>query len=110
MKILTFIITFGINIAVAVVLLFFLLLSLNGFQGSDADWGINLYAVLAVLAALLSSILSILAFGWLINKKQLPPFAVALISILSFVVLGSILNFVSLIFGIIMADVKRVNF
>lgn len=54
-KIIALAITLIINIAVAVVVLFFMLIAMNGFGERDATWGLGAYCILALASSVLAS-------------------------------------------------------
>lgn len=110
MKLLSLIAVFGINAVVSVCLFFFLILGLNGFRGDDANWGINAYAVLGFLTAVLTAILALVATNYFINKKGFSGITAAFLAIGIFTALGVALNFVSLFIGVIITSIKSGKF
>lgn len=54
-KIAAFLITMLANIAAGAVILFLMLIVMNGFSGSDAEWGLGAYIILAIIVSILMS-------------------------------------------------------
>lgn len=109
-KIISFLITFGINLATAFALLFFMLLAMNGFSESDAVWGIYAFIALGFLIAAISAFLCVFLLNYLKNKRNFSALAAAAISVVIFIAAGAVLNFAAFFFGIIIADIKRTHF
>ena len=107
MQILNFIITAAINIGVACVLGFFLLIALNGFSGSQAEPGLILYVVWTLLASLVAAVLSVLLAKYLIGKKSFKPIGAIAISAPIFVVIGGIVHVAGMFAAIILIEALR---
>ena len=108
-KIAAFLITFIINIAVGVVVFFFMLLAMNGYSESDASYGLVTYIVLALLVSLLMSIGAAVAVH-LLMKREFRGMVSALIAVPIFSVLGAGLKFVCSIIGVAIAEFIRTNY
>lgn len=90
MKIATFILTALINVGIALVMFFMLILSLNGFSGRQAEPGLLLFIVWGLLSAIVTGVLAVLLANFLAIKKSMNKAGAAAISIVSFVVAGGI--------------------
>ncbi len=101
--------TLVINIAAGVAIFFFMLLAMNGFSESDANYGLGAYIGLAVIVTLLMSSGAALLVHVLIKRKFRPTVA-ALIAVPIFSVIGVGLKLVCIIIGIFIADYVRVNY
>ena len=107
MKLIPFTITGLINIAVGVVLFFFLLLGLNGYSGKQAEPGLILFIVWILLASLLVAVLSVVMIGFLTAKKSINFWASSLISVLVFVILGAVINVVGWFTSLFVTEALR---
>ncbi len=86
-----------------------MLLAMNGFSGSDAEYGLIAYIVLAILISISMSIGAFLLTHFLL-KKQFTSAPSVLIAILVFAIAGVVLKMVSSLIGIDLADYVRVNY
>ena len=107
-KIAAFIITFLINVAIGVVIFFFMLIGMNGFSESDANYGLGTYILLALVVSILMSILAVVTVN-LLMKRNFGGAVAALISIPVFSIVGGGLKIVCSIIGLLIADYVRVN-
>lgn len=107
-KVVAFLITLILNIAIGVAVFFFLLLAMNGYSESDANYGFITYIVLAILVSLLMAALAAAA-AHLLMKRGLGIVSSALIGIGSFTVLGVVLKVACSIMGVLVADLVRTN-
>lgn len=105
-KLVSLFITFLINAAVAVIILFGMLVAMNGFSESDATWGLGTYVLLALTAAITLSIGAFFTTGLLI-RKQFRPITASLIAILVFSIVGFGLEIVCSLIGIGVAEIFR---
>lgn len=108
-KIIAAILTFLINIAAGVVIFFMMLVAMNGYSGSDAEYGLGVYIVLAVLISMLMSVAAFLLSGRLL-KKQFSSVTSALIAIAVFAIIGIVLKIVSSLIGVGVSEYVRVNY
>ncbi len=108
-KIIAFLITLIVNVAVGAAVFFGMLLSMNGYNESDAEYGIVAYIVLAVIMTIVMSAAAAVVVHILL-KRNFSGAVSALIGISVFSVLGVGLMLVCGIIGIIIAEVVRVNF
>lgn len=107
-KISAFLITFLLNVAVGVVILFFMLIAMNGFNESDAMWGLGAFVILALLTSIAISTGSLLFVGFL-TKRQRTPLVSALIAIPVFSIVGIVIEIVCSLIGVGVAELMRVN-
>ena len=108
-KVIASLITFIANIAIGVVILFTMLIAMNGYSEKDATWGLGVYILLALIVAILTSIGALLSVGFLI-KKQFSPVVSALIAIAAFSIIGIIAEIVCSLIGVGVAEIVRVNY
>lgn len=107
MQILNFLITALVNIAVGVVLFFFLLLGMNGYSEKQATPGLILYIAWALLFSILTAVFSVLAARFLIRKKSFSPLAATAIFAPIFIVVGGVANFVGIFAAIFLTEALR---
>jgi hypothetical protein len=105
----TFLITLILNIAAGVAVFLFLLLAMNGFSESDANYGFVAYILLAVLVSLIMGSLAAVTAHQL-SKRGFRPVSSSLIGIGSFTVVGIVLEVVCSIIGVLVADFVRTNY
>ena len=108
-KIIAALLTFLANIAAGVVIFFMMLVAMNGVSGSDAEYGLGVYIVLALIISLAMSLGAFLIVGLLL-KKQCSPSLSVVIAVPIFVIVGIVLKIVSSLIGIGVADYVRVNY
>jgi len=109
LTVVTFLITLILNIAIGVAVFFFMLLAMNGFSESDANYGFVTYIFLAVLVTLMMSALAVVTSSQL-SKRGFRAFNSALIGIGSFTVVGLVLKVLCSIIGVLVADFVRTNY
>lgn len=108
-KILTVVATVILNIAAAVFILFVLLLALNGYSESDTMWGLTAFAFLAIAVTLLSSIVAIL-FVRFLSTRNYRGLSSALISTITAVTLGAVLQLCACLISVLITEMVRNNF
>lgn len=108
-KITAFLLTFLLNIAAGIVILFMMLVAMNGLSGSDAEWGLGAYILFAVLASIVTSVGAVLLVHILL-KRQFSAVVSTLIAIPIFTVVGIVIEIVCSLIGIGIADYVRVNY
>ena len=86
-----------------------MLVAMNGFSESDAEWGLGVYIVLGLGVSILMGTLAYFATSYLI-KKDLNGAVSALIAVPVFSVVGGGLKLVCCFIGIAVADYVRVNY
>ena len=107
MKVIIFSVTALGNIGIGIMLLFVLLLSLNGYSGNQAEMGLILFIIWALLFSAAAAVCAVISANFLTAKKSLNWIAASLISILIFVIIGAILNFVGMVAAIILTEALR---
>ena len=101
--------TLAINFAAGVVILFMMLVAMNGYSESDATWGLGLYIVLASIISLSMSLGAFLLSGRLL-KKQFSAVASVMIAISVFAIVGIVLKIISSLIGVGVAEFVRVKY
>jgi hypothetical protein len=107
-KLASFFLTLLINIAVGVVIFFFMLLAMNGFSETDAEYGLAAYIILALLVSLVMSVGAALTVPFLM-KRQFHSAIAVLIIVPAFSIAGALLKIACSIIGVLIADYVRVN-
>lgn len=107
MKIAAFLITALANLVVGFVLFFFLIIALNGHSGSQAEPGLILFIVWALIFSLATAVLSVLAISYLTKKKSLSRLTAAIISVIVFIFVGGILDFIGVFAAIGLIEALR---
>ena len=102
-KIVAFLLTLFINIAVGVVVFFFMLLAMNGFSESDVSYGLGTYIVLAVLVSLAMASAALILVSFLLKKLYRSWIAV-MISVSIFSITGAGLKIVCSMIGVLVTD------
>lgn len=108
-KLISAIVTFLVNIAASFLVLFMMLVAMNGFSESDGEKGLAVYVVLAFAITLLASLGAFLLAGRLLGKKY-SSIASTLIAITVFAIAGVVLNIISGLIGIGVAQYVRLNY
>jgi uncharacterized membrane protein YhaH (DUF805 family) len=108
-KINAFLITFLVNIAVGIAIFFGMLLAMNGYSETDAQWGIIAYVLLAIIVTLSMSAGAALLVH-LLRKRQFGGVASVLIAAPIFSIAGSALKLVCSIIGVGIAEFARLNY
>ena len=107
-KIITFLTIGGVNLAVSVFLLFFLMLGLNCFSESDATYAFLFFIIGAFVSAALSGILGIVLLNILINKN-FRSVSASIIAVLIFSIIGAVINIALFFGGLIIAEIVRTS-
>jgi hypothetical protein len=106
-KVITAVIVFLLNVAAGVVGFFFLMLALNGFHESEANYGMGAYIILSFVGSVAMTVAAFLTVSWLL-KKEYQPIVAALIAIPIFVIVGAGLKlFFVIISAILTGEVRR---
>ena len=100
--------TMLLNLAVAVVILFALLLALNGYSESDAMWGLVAFAVLAIAVTILSGVTALALIRFLSKRNYRRPSS-GLVSIILASLLGTALQVGACIVSVLITEVVRTN-
>lgn len=108
-KLTAFFVTLAINIAIGVLVLFFLLIAMNGYSESDATYGLGAYIGLAFIASLAMAAGAAFMTGLLVRRSFKGSSAV-MISVPIFSAVGAGLKVVCSIIGVLIAEYVRVNY
>ena len=108
-KLIAAIVTGLVNLAAGIMVFFFMLLAMNGFSESDANYGIVTYMILGVSATILMAVSAVLTVHLLL-KRNWGAAGSAILAIVVFSALGAGLKVISSIIGLLVADFVRVNF
>ncbi len=108
-KVLAFVITLILNIAIGVAVFFVLLLAMNGYSESDANYGFIAYIILALIVSLLMSSAAALVAN-ILQKRKFSGVVSSLIAIVAFTGVGAVLKGVCALIGVGIAELVRVNF
>ena len=108
-KIAAFLITLVVNIAIGIVVFFFLLIAMNGYSESDAVYGFGAYGVLALFVSLLMAACAVRVVI-LLMKRNYSGTSASFIAVPVFCVVGAGLKLVCAIVGVAIAEYVRVNY
>ena len=108
-KILASVITLVLNAVLAVAVLLFLLLAMNGYSESDAETGLIVYVVLAVLSAILAADASAWVVSMMIRRRFVPASS-AVIAVPLCTAFGAGLIVPSALIAVLIAEYVRVNY
>ena len=103
----TFMLTFGVNVAVCLVMLFFMLLGLNGYSESEATYGMGTFAAAGFAVSLLCSLFAVKFIRYLMLRKHRGRAFASLIAVPGFVFLGTLMNFAAMLVGVLVAEIMR---
>jgi hypothetical protein len=109
LKIISSIIVLVINVIVAVIMFFAMIITMNGFNDATANIGISLYFILQIIFIVLSVAGLYFIFGFAEKSWQLNPFSASLISIGIGVLIGFVLSFLAAILGVAATSVAWEN-
>jgi len=108
-KLVASIVTFLASTATGIVVLFMLLLALNGFSESDGIYGIALYFVIALLTIILTSV----ACWFMVSKLQERMFN-AIVSVtvptIGFTLIAVLVEVFAMFIGVMVASIVQKNF
>jgi hypothetical protein len=107
MRIIVFILTATIQLVAAVAGYFILLLSMNGYSGSDASPGLSLYIALSLGSALGLGLASAFVAKRLVERKGFGGLAASATAVIGFSLLGGLILIISFFAAIILAEVIR---
>ena len=108
-KIVASVITLIANLVIGAVVFFMMLIAMNGYSESDAEWGLIAYIVLAIVTTVLAGVGAFLLTGTLL-KRQFSPLVAVVIAAPVFAVTGAVLEIVCGLVGIGIAEYVRVNY
>ena len=104
-KIAALMVTLAAGLAAGVAILFFMLVAMNGYSEGDATWGLGAYVVLAFVANISMGLAAYFVTGRLIKRAIASLITITIFSIVVFVV-----EVVSSLIGIGVAEFVRVKF
>ena len=107
MKAATLVITTIFMLGLGTAWFFMLILSLNGFTGKQAEPGLILFVVWAILTAIVAGILGFWSAGYLTEKRSFSPALAALASVVFFVIVGAASDFVGFIVAVAITSARR---
>ena len=108
-KITAFLITMLFNAAAGIAVFFGMLLAMNGFSESDAQYGIIAYIAAAIIVTIMMSSAAAFLVHFLL-KRQFSGAVSAIIAIPVFSILGVGLKVGCSVIGVIIAEFVRVNY
>lgn len=108
-KIIACLLTLGTNVGAGVVILFMMLIAMNGFSESDATWGLGAFILLAIIISALMGIASILLVH-ILQKKKYSSVVTAIIAVAVCSVVGIVAEVISGLICIGIADFVRRNY
>lgn len=101
--------TLANSLTAAVVIFFLLLIAMNGYQETEATWGLGAYLLFAILTVLTASVCAYLTTKALI-KRKFTGISSALIAIPVFSILCIGLEIISTIIAVSITEYVRVNY
>jgi Na+-translocating ferredoxin:NAD+ oxidoreductase RnfE subunit len=107
MRIIVFILTAVIQLAVAAAGFFLLLLGMNGYNDKQSTPGLLLYIVLGTGSALVLGLVSALAAKRLVERSSFGGLAASVTAVFSFSVIGAVILFAGFFAAIALAEVMR---
>lgn len=107
MRIIAFILTAVIQLAIAAAGGLVLLLGMNGYSGRDAEPGLYLYAALGLVSALGLGLASAYASRWLVERRSFGGAGAAATAVLCSAALGGLIVAVSFFAAIVVAEIMR---
>ena len=108
-KIAAFLITLFVNIAIGIVVFFFLLIAMNGYGESDATYGFAAYVLLALFISLLMAACAV-GVVILLMRRNYSGSSAAFIAVPIFCVVGAGIKLVCAMIGVAVAEYVRVNY
>ena len=98
-----------ISVVIGVIVLFIMLIAMNGFSESDANWGFGAFILLTLLFSASLGFLAFIVCGALI-KRGFKPFVSALIAVPMSSIVAVGLEVAASAAGIAIAEYVRVNY
>ena len=99
-------ITFLLTLGAAVVVLFFMLVAMNGFSERDATWGLAAYGLLVLVLGLVAGTGAAMLAGSF-TRREMHPALAALLAVLISSVAGILFVGASGFVGVIVAEIAR---
>lgn len=107
MRVIVFILTALIQLAVATAGFFLLLLGMNGYSEAQATPSLILYIALGAGSALMLGIVSALVAKHLVERRSFGGLAASVTAVVSFSVIGALILFASFFAAIALAEIMR---
>jgi hypothetical protein len=109
LKIASFLLTLIVDLAAGAIIFFMMLIAMNGYSESDAQLGLLAYIILAVITSIAMGVGSVIAVGLLI-KREFSSIIAGLTAVPVFAIVGIVIEIVSSLIGIGIAEFVRVNY
>ena len=106
-KVIAFFITFAVNLVIAAACLFFLLLALNGFYESDANWGIAAFLVTVLFASVGTALAAAGGVHFVMSRKGYGAAISLAIFVPLFIIVGGTISSAGIVIGALVADIMR---
>lgn len=107
-KILAFLLTFAINAVAGIAILILMLVAMNGYSESDAQWGLIAYVVLAAAVSIAASFGAVVANAALV-RRQFSTLLALLIAVPALSILAVVLEIIASLAGVGVAEYVRLN-
>ncbi len=107
-KIITFLLILLINLAVGLAMLFFMVLALNGFSESDANYAFLIFIIGGVFISVLTAIAGVFLLNFLTNRNWNLILSI-IFSVAAFSILSFLINIVIWFAGIFAAEFVRTS-
>lgn len=106
-KAIAFVITIAVNLVIGAICFFFLLMALNGFRESEANWGIGAFLLTALFASTGTALAAAGAVHLMMSRRKWgAPLSLAVFVPL-FVIVGGTINSAGIVIGALVADIVR---
>lgn len=106
-KAIAFVITVTINLVIGAICLFFLLMALNGFRESEANWGIGAFLLTVLFASAGTALAAAGAVHFMMSRKGYGAAMSIAIFVPLFVIVGGTINSAGIVIGALVADIVR---
>ena len=106
-KAIAFVITVAINLVIGAICLFFLLMALNGFHESDANWGIGAFLLTVLFASAGTALAAAGAVHLKMSRKKWGAAISLAVFVPLFVIVGGTINSAGIVIGALVADIAR---
>ena len=106
-KVLAFITTIAVNLIIGAVCFFFLLVALNGFHESDANWGIGAFLLTVLFASAGTALAAAGAVHFMMSRKKWGAVLSLAVFVPLFMIVGGAISFTGIVIGALVADIVR---
>ena len=103
------VITLLLSIAVGVVVLAFMIIAMNGYSEGDAVWGLGVFAVLGLFVSVIAGVAAYFFAGALV-KKEFSLLLAASVAVPVCTIAAVVLEIITALIGVGVAELVRVNF